>query len=484
MSTSEVSEVGASVEEVPEISPPPPPTRTPSDRLREKIVRDSSSSTQNKEQANDTAPVNGDTAHYLEIIPNSENSEAMPPHQSILGKDHPQKDTEKAKDTTWTNNIGVPISANIDKKVDAAIAGTGESPEEAPSNRPGAFQVAGIGGGGDDDDGVAPTAPTAPSDFMDIEDLSIAAELAEEGKPVEASKLDDLVVNMKSRKIRIGIFLLFAVLVGAIIGGVLGAQKRKEKALGECIVEDPSKLGNGQCDGDEYNTEKCRWDEGDCLILNQYPDCALTPKQSARLGDGSCDGLPWFSHECGIDAGDCIDCLHDSMENFTSQVGNSIGNGQCDPPFNFPGCSFDGGDCAEFNDKFPDCRLVDMSCSSFNATFPGCVTANPEFLGDGTCDYLLNNEACAYDSGDCRRFNDKFPDCRMGDLSCSSFNVTYPGCITAEPEWIGDGRCDSHWEHNTIECGWDGGDCDEFNKARCRSNIRQTATTEMCYGPK
>ena len=332
------SEINAFVEEVPEGSPPSPPTRTPSNRLREKIVRDSSSSTRNKEQANDTAPVNGDTAHYLEIIPNSENSEAMPPHQSILGKDHPQKDTEKVKDTTSTNNIGVPVSANIDKKVDAAIAGTGESPEEAPSNRPGAFQVAGIGGGGDDDDGVA---PTVPSVVMDVEDLPIAAELAEEGKPVEASKLDDLVVNMKSRKIRIGIFLLFAVLVGAIIGGVFGAQTRKEKALDECIVEDSTKLGNGQCDGDEYNTEKCNWDGGDCLLLNQYPDCALTPKQSARLGDGSCDGFPWFSEECGWDDGDCTNCIDIKSrlgpEEINEYIELYVGDGICDGQFIYRG---------------------------------------------------------------------------------------------------------------------------------------------------
>lgn len=54
----------------------------------------------------------------------------------------------------------------------------------------------------------------------------------------------------------------------------------------DCVVENPSKLGDGICNWKPYNTERCGWDGGDCLIEN-YPDCHV-PNPS-RLGNGICD---------------------------------------------------------------------------------------------------------------------------------------------------------------------------------------------------
>ena len=58
---------------------------------------------------------------------------------------------------------------------------------------------------------------------------------------------------------------------------------------------------------------------------------------------------------------------------------------------------------------------------------------------------------CGWDGGDC---NDKnkilwkiYPDCKGG----------------VHPNRVGDGKCDGE-PYNTAECGWDGGDCVEFNE--------------------
>ena len=67
-------------------------------------------------------------------------------------------------------------------------------------------------------------------------------------------------------------------------------------------------------------------------------------------------------------------------------------------------------------------------------------------IGDGAdCDGGLNNAECGYDEGDCDEFNAKYPD-----------------CLTYLPSEMGDGMCNG--DLNNAECGYDeAGDCDEFN---------------------
>lgn len=79
--------------------------------------------------------------------------------------------------------------------------------------------------------------------------------------------------------------------------------------------------------------------------------------------------------------------------------------------------------------------------------YPSCHVDHPEEIGDGNCDgfppWQHNTAECGWDGGDC--VVDKFPECHV-----------------AYPDWIGDGTCDGG-DFNSARCGWDGGDCLEFN---------------------
>ena len=61
----------------------------------------------------------------------------------------------------------------------------------------------------------------------------------------------------------------------------------------------------------------------------------------------------------------------------------------------------------------------------------------------GTGSNILN---CGWEGGDCIEFNERFPDCSVDT-----------------PLYLGDGFCHGG-PYNTIECGWDRGDCIELNE--------------------
>ena len=205
-----------------------------------------------------------------------------------------------------------------------------------------------------------------------------------------------------------------------------------------CNVSNPELLGNGRCEAllgkGEYNTTDCGYDLGDCLLkpVENHPECnVLRPD---LIGDGSCDrddskynagegvGTGYNTLECQYDGGDCTypDC-HPPGE-LWFQIKNELGNGECKPSYNIPGCFYDDGDC--ILDEYPDCHV-----------YP------PSFVGDGKCHgQEFNTEECGWDGGD-----------------CDAFNMKYPNCTAKFPWYIGNGYC--HYHYNTIECGWDGGDC-------------------------
>lgn len=447
MSTSTSTEPDAALKaNIPHLLPHTckPPARKPSDRLREKIHRDS------------CARMEGDKfSQKVETIGDGDEEMKM------------------SVDDDDSANVA---SKDIEKKVKLPAASSRnktepDQPHTETTQRPGAFYVSGDEEPCDD----TRDAPTVPSVMMEVDELPVAAELADDSDKyasvVEASKLDDVVVNYKSRKVQVGIFVLLAVIVGAIVGGVLGSKRSKDALVEQCIVEDPSKLGNGVCDGGEYNTEKCQWDHNDCLLINSYPNCSIDPAASAKLGDGICDGYPYFAPSCGLDGGDCSNCTVPPIWSgyFTVEdMGQMIGDGFCHGPLNHAGCGFDGGDCKRFNEKYPDCRIGDGTCASFNESFPGCVVHYPEWLSDGECDAMgYNNVRCQYDGDDCKRknrvFNRKYPDCLGGNHSCATFNATYPGCQVEDPAFLGDGECDGA-DYNTEGCLWDFGDCDAWNE--------------------
>ena len=56
-----------------------------------------------------------------------------------------------------------------------------------------------------------------------------------------------------------------------------------------CIVDEPSRIGDGTCHGGAYNTEACGFDDGDCAFFNvQYPNC--TVDYPYYIGNDECDG--------------------------------------------------------------------------------------------------------------------------------------------------------------------------------------------------
>ena len=112
-----------------------------------------------------------------------------------------------------------------------------------------------------------------------------------------------------------------------------------------CKVDCPHCIGDGSCDGGEYNTLACEWDGGDCLEFNaKYPECKNVEKPY-WIGDEGCDG----------------------------------------DEYNTLACGWDGGDCLEFNGKYPECNV--------DRTY---------WIGDGSCDGgSYNTTECGYDGGNC-----------------------------------------------------------------------------------
>ena len=92
----------------------------------------------------------------------------------------------------------------------------------------------------------------------------------------------------------------------------------------------------------------------------------------------------------------------------------------------------------------PECdynvgKCVNITMPADN--YPNCYATRTLFLGNGICNGVgLNSEECGFDGGDCNEFNEK-----------------YPGCLPWYPKKIGDGNCDI--EYNTTECKYDGFDC-------------------------
>ena len=142
------SKLGDFIEDVPEIiapSTPSAPARKPSDRLREKIIRDCYSSSRGKKQqlskSTKTATSLSSTNRLgatVEVIENGESSEAMPTDLIMIDiRDGDKKDTRSSrKSSKGRASTKVPVSANIDKKVDESsmVIGEGVSNREEQEN--------------------------------------------------------------------------------------------------------------------------------------------------------------------------------------------------------------------------------------------------------------------------------------------------------------------------------------------------------------
>ena len=118
----------------------------------------------------------------------------------------------------------------------------------------------------------------------------------------------------------------------------------------KCVVDKPVNLGDGYCDGGQYNKFDCGWDHGDCLDFNkQYPNCrAPSP---FLVGNGLCDGKAYNNEACDFDGGDCND-FNSLYSNCNVKHPYLIGNGFCDGhEYDVEECGYDGGDCDVLNSK-------------------------------------------------------------------------------------------------------------------------------------
>ncbi|CAM9718522.1 unnamed protein product, partial [Ectocarpus sp. 12 AP-2014] len=246
---------------------------------------------------------------------------------------------------------------------------------------------------------------------------------------------------------------------------------------------DVSELGDGWCD-QENNKEICGYDGGDCC------ECTCVDAWS----DEGCE----HSYFACIDpAAPCVDddgITADMMENCGYTIG--YGNGFCDEENNNEACGYDGGDCCECtcgrppeDDTLDDdwshedwngpcgrgfaCIDPNAACVDDDEVTVGIIEiCNSVWMGDGICHMDNNNEACAYDGGDCC-------ECTCKDTpndKCGSWNGF--ACIDPEapcvdddfftvdmiencrsPSALGDGWCDE--DQNNELCAYDGGDCCE-----------------------
>jgi len=112
------------------------------------------------------------------------------------------------------------------------------------------------------------------------------------------------------------IYLLVAFILCAALSCFLFLKDYGE--FDQCKVTNKSKLGDGTCDGNEYNNKLCRYDgatlnyldiqnfptDGDCADFNlNFPFCNTT--NVAKVGDGVCNEEV-NTPACKFDGGDCL----------------------------------------------------------------------------------------------------------------------------------------------------------------------------------
>lgn len=68
-----------------------------------------------------------------------------------------------------------------------------------------------------------------------------------------------------------------------------------------CFGVYPPWIGNGICDGDNLDTEECRFDDGDCVEFNeQFNELSRNCNADCPedIGNGECDGEDYNTAEC------------------------------------------------------------------------------------------------------------------------------------------------------------------------------------------
>jgi hypothetical protein len=115
----------------------------------------------------------------------------------------------------------------------------------------------------------------------------------------------------------------------------------------ECLQDtgaDPKTVGDGVCQL-WLNTTACGFDGGDCMMTYDFCDV----EDEEYLGDGYCDGGEYNTEECGWDHGDCVECM-DLIDD-----PSLLGDGECNLDNNITECNYDAGDClGYYNDYYDD----------------------------------------------------------------------------------------------------------------------------------
>ena len=74
-----------------------------------------------------------------------------------------------------------------------------------------------------------------------------------------------------------------------------------------------------------------------------------------------------------------------------------IGNGQCNDEVNNEECNYDDGDCCSLNINKDYCS----NCTCLEKNAKSVIKCVKDWIGDGVCDDMNNNQNCTFDGGDC-----------------------------------------------------------------------------------
>ena len=105
-------------------------------------------------------------------------------------------------------------------------------------------------------------------------------------------------------------------------------------------------------------------------------------------------------------------------------------------------------------------------CNNQNVKNKIILIAHAVIIVSGIIYFVVSrSKECGYDGGD-----------------CDEFNAQYPDCTAKNTRKIGDGKCNNEYPYNTEECGYDGGDCIDFNTnyPNCKANNAYYIGDEAC----
>lgn len=232
----------------------------------------------------------------------------------------------------------------------------------------------------------------------------------------------------------------------------------------------PGWPGDGFCDSSCY-VEACKWDGGDCekwksAGVQPIDRRALQQKRKQllqhrlQLPDCKCERRLLVNGACTPEC-DVPECLFDGgecLDMCNAKCSRSwLGDGDCDRDCDARECGFDKGDCdSHTNAAWRALRGTDDERQTCSSS------CRLWMIGNGVCDTQCNNIECGFDGGDCDNVS------AVLEVDYSAKPEVYQFCAK---EWIGDGHCDPNCYNKPSK--WDGGDCEgtQFEKDQAAKGI-------------